>query len=159
MKRPPPLDQRRVELLATHRALFEGPDGASAPQILRLGGIAESSLRRMLAAGVQAGELFEAGGRNSRRYFWTEAAALAFSEPISTAHSASVKSALPRRVRTKGAPSTWRNTPAYSPPDVVLQICPSSKDTRLSVPADFRGPFSIAGIGRDVETGRPWGAV
>lgn len=27
---------------------------------------------------------------------------------------------------------------------------------RYAVPADFRGAFSAAGVGRDVETGRAW---
>jgi hypothetical protein len=30
--------------------------------------------------------------------------------------------------------------------------------SRFHVPDDFRGPFSLAGIGRDVQTGQAWGA-
>jgi hypothetical protein len=42
--------------------------------------------------------------------------------------------------------------------DTVVTVAPAAVDYRFAVPADYRGPFSLAGIGRDVDTGRAWGA-
>lgn len=136
-------EQARRELLTSQAALFSREDGVSAPELIRLLQATESPLRRMLHALVESGDLFAAGGVKSIRYFSSKAAAGRFIAPK------------PIRPKPKIASPSFKSQ-VVDTSGLTVTVCPSGRDTRFAVAPEFVGSFVLAGIGRDVETGRPW---
>ena len=62
------------------------------------------------------------------------------------------------RAGTKRGGILWFAPGAHREHGKTAPVRPVGVDYRFHVPADFRGAFSLAGIGRDVQTGRVWGA-
>lgn len=48
------------------------------------------------------------------------------------------------------------DAPVVIPANVKITRCPTPVDTRFSADPGHVGPFTLAGIGRNVETGKPW---
>lgn len=166
-------------------ALASRPEGVTTAEVLRRLGSQVNSPRLPNAA--KQGHVFKAPRQGFQmRWFATPEAAAAWvalgQAPVAPkkprgrppkvkteARPAEVKAKKPRHVPV---PKDHQRPPTYSAGSskaaariggepiitsatrVTLAATPLP---RFHVPADFRGDFSLAGIGRDVQTGRAWG--
>lgn len=149
----PSYEPRRIAFLARAMFLVERPEGVGVAELVKTLKAPESSARRFMRASVEAGEIVDRG--KHARYFVSVAAADAYSNLHAAESIKFVFKALPKR--GAGKPSNWNDaTPDTT--NAKFTVCFCGKDRRFEVSPDYVGPFSLAGIGRDVETGRPWSA-
>lgn len=159
-----PKQHRRGDTLALMRQLSARPEGFGSVELSKLLGKDVSEVSPLIAAAARRGHIFRANRRGiTLRWFATLDAAKAWvalgpvqkpalvsardEHPGITISSKPKGKAAPAIVGEAITPGNVRHTYAPAPPG------------RYEAPADYRGPFALAGVGRCAITGRPWGEV
>ena len=172
----------RGEVLALIKHLAARPEGVTTGDLTaRMGRPSNSPILPNAAA---AGHIFKAHRLGSKvRWYTTQEAADAWLALGPVPRAPKLPRGWPRKTETVARPRVVRPrkppkpkahqnvtfSPAKPKPAAVggevivpasarITVAPALADHRFAVPADYRGPFSLAGIGRDVQTGRAWGA-
>jgi len=154
------------EVTAIMQRLMAGPDGMTGKALqIELGDLTSGASAGRISRLVQLGGAFcvRQGAAQTRHFFATQALADAWKATQPGRGNPNLNAV--RHVPKAKANINYGNTEAPAKSrlvgevkgmDTVVVERIKTPDPRFHVPADHRGPFSLAGVGRDVQTGRAW---